>query len=88
MTRSIVICSCSKFTFNVIVTNSLSSDELDDEINIERVFEADSLLIYVYYTHVAKLISFMSITFDKACSVYVYYTHVVELVSFVSTTCM
>ena len=45
----------------VIVADSLSSDELDDKINIERVFKADSLSIHAYYTHVAKLISFMSL---------------------------
>ncbi len=48
--------------FDVIEVDSLSSDELDDEINIERVFEADSLSLHVYYMYVAKLISFMSTT--------------------------
>ena len=30
---------------HVFVADSLSSDELDDEINIERAFEADSLFL-------------------------------------------
>jgi len=70
MMRSIVICFCSRLTFNVIVADSLLSDELDNKINIKRVFEADSLLIHVYYTHVAKLISFMFIAFNRTCSVH------------------
>ncbi len=50
------------FFVHVFIADSLSSDELDNEINIERVFEADSLLIRVYYMHVAKLVSFVSTT--------------------------
>jgi len=70
MTRSIIICSCSRltsirayythvaelvliasitfnraFSVHAFVADSLSSDKLDNEINIERVFEADSLFL-------------------------------------------
>jgi len=48
--------------FDIIEADSLSSYELDDEINIERVFEADSLSLHVYYMYVAELVSFMSTT--------------------------
>ncbi len=47
---------------HVIKADSLSSDELDDEVNIERAFEADSLSLRVYYTHVAELVSFVPTT--------------------------
>ncbi len=77
MTRSIIICFCSRLTFDVIVADSLSSDELDDKINIEHVFEANLLLIRAYYTHVTELISFMFIAFNRACSV-----HAVEISEF------
>ncbi len=71
--RSIVICSCSRLTIEcVIEADSLSNDELDDEINIERAFEADSLSIRVYYTYVAELVLITSITFNRTCSVHVY----------------
>jgi len=53
---------CKTCSVHVIEANSLSSDELDDEINIERVFEADSLSLHAYYMHVAKLVSFMFTT--------------------------
>jgi len=33
------------FFVHVFITNSLSSDELDNEINIECIFEADSLFL-------------------------------------------
>jgi len=70
MTRSIIICSCSRltsihayythvaelvlitsiafdraFSVHAFVADSLLSDELDDEINIECIFEADSLFL-------------------------------------------
>ncbi len=67
-------------SIHVIEADSLLSDELDNEINIERVFEADSLSLHVYYMHVAKLVSFMFIAFDRTCSVHVYYIRVAKLV--------
>ncbi len=60
---SCLLHACSKACFiHVIEADSLLSDELDDEINIERVFEADLLSLRVYYMHVAELISFIFTT--------------------------
>jgi len=71
---------CKACSVHVIEADSLLSDELDDEINIKRVFEADSLSLRIYYMHVAELVLFMFITFDRTCSVHVYYMHVAKLV--------
>jgi len=43
----------------VIEADSLSGDWLDDEVNIGRAFEAGSLSVRLYYTHVAELVPFM-----------------------------
>ncbi len=63
---------------DVIEADSLLSDELNDEINIERVFEADSLLIRVYYMHVAELVLIASITFNNTLCFCL--SHSIELV--------
>ncbi len=45
-----------------IEAGSLSGDGLGDEVNIGRAFEAGSLSLRAYYTHVAGLVPFVPTT--------------------------
>ena len=68
-------CHCSRLTSNVVQADSLSSNELSWW---DQSLSSDSCLLHacsracfvrVYYMHVVELVLFMSIAFDRACSV-------------------
>ncbi len=89
---SCLLHACSRAcSVRAIEAGSLSGDGLGDEVNIGRAFEAGSLSLRAYYTHVVGLVLFDDgLNQEVNCCLLVRacYTHVAGLVPFVPTTRM
>ncbi len=76
ITRSIIICSCSRLTSDSCLQHVtelvLFVDLLNQEINRDLLIHVCNVLQSLFCScllHSIELVLFMSITFDKACSV-------------------